>query len=218
MVRSLAPGTYGLRMSSVGGVSSSASHQWMVQPLGTGAAILSAQVAPSAAGTVRVAGEVMNTSSTSRAVTVTARLYSSAGKVLKTVTTRTQVSVIAKYARALFMIQTTRPAGFAYVRYTVTSAGASTPTRLLSAPTVSTSTPAAGQRRVSGTIKNTGTTTATRVLYLVGLFDSSGRVLNATSGSPSATTLAPGASTTFSTLFGYVTTLPMVTTARGRAG
>ncbi len=217
IVRSLAPGTYGMRMSSVGGVSSATSHQWMVQPLSAGAALLSALPAPAAAGSLRLAGEIMNTSSTTRAVTVTARLYSSTGSLLKTVTTRTQLAGVPKYGRALFTILTTKPAGYASVKYTVTSVGASSATRILGATGVSTSTPAAGQWRVTGSIVNGGSTTATHVSYLVGIFDTWGRVLNATSGAPSSTTLGPGASATFSTTFSGITTPPTGSTARGKA-
>ncbi len=217
IVRSLAPGTYAIRMSSVGGVSSGTSHQWMIQPLSGGAALLSALPAMAPAGSVRLAGEIMNTSSTTRAVTVTARLYSSSGSLLKTVSTRTQLAGVPKYGRALFTIQTTKPAGYASVKYTVTSVGASTATRLLGATGVATSAPGAGQWKVTGSILNSGSTTATHVSFLVGIFDNLGRVLNATSGSPSATTLAPGASATFTTTFSGLTTTPNGTTARGKA-
>ena len=148
---------------------------------------------------------------------MTARLYSSSGKLLKTVSTRSQITKVPKYGRSLFTILTSRPAGFASVRFTVSSVGASPATRLLGTAGVVASAPGAGQWWVRGSVVNSSATTATYVRVLVGIYDSSGRVLDAASGTPSSTTLTPGQSATFSVTFTGVTTAPMATTTRGKA-
>jgi len=77
ILTTLGPGTYALRFSSVGGVSSSSSQQWLAKRLSGTVALLSAKAVPATG--IRYVGDVYNTSSTTRSVTVTARLYSSAG-------------------------------------------------------------------------------------------------------------------------------------------
>ena len=217
LIRSLAPGTYAIRMSNASGVSSATNYHWLLQALPAGAALLSSQAAPAPSGSVRLVGEVLNTSSTTRAITVTARLYSATGALLKTVSTRTQLAGVGKYGRSLFTILTTRPAGYASAHVSVTSVGTSPTTRLLATTGVTASAAGPGLWQVSGSVVNQGTTTATHVSYLVGIFGSSGQVLNATSGSPSSSVLAPGASATFTTTFGGLTTTPMATTTRAKA-
>jgi PKD repeat protein len=217
LVASLSPGTYAIRMANASGAASNADYHWQLQAMTPGAALLSAALAPAPPGSLRFVGEVMNTSSTTRAVTVTARLYSAQDKLLKTVSGRVQIAALAKYGRSLFTIATSRPAGFARVRYSVSSVAASPTTRLLGGTGVTAISVGAGLWRVSGSIVNDSTTTASNVRYLVGIYDSSGRVLNASSGPPSRTTLTAGQSAAFSVTFGGLATTPMVSTARGKA-
>jgi hypothetical protein len=82
---------------------------------------------------------------------------------------------------------------------------------------MTTTSPGPGLWRVGGTIKNTSSTTAHSVAYLVSVYDTFGTTKNATSGRPSAATLAPGATATFTVTFGGLSAPPMETSIRARA-
>jgi hypothetical protein len=215
ILRTLAPGTYGLRMSSVGGASSATSYTWRVQRLASPVALVSARSASSTS--VRLVGEVVNTSSSTRAVTITARLYSASGVLLKTVSGAPLIKVLGPSGRSAFVLKTTRPAGFAKATYTISSTVAIRATRLLAVTGVTGSAPAAGQWHVAGTIANTSSTVATSVAWIAMAYDSSGTVLDATSGSLSPSTLAPGQQAPFGITFSGLPSVPQGTSARARA-
>jgi len=214
ILTTLGPGTYALRFSSVGGVSSSSSQQWLAKRLSGTVALLSAKAVPATG--IRYVGDVYNTSSTTRSVTVTARLYSSAGALLGTLSAKPFLSSLAGHARSTFILKGAKPAGFDHASFSVTSTAASSATRQLSTSVTSASSPSAGLWHVNGIVRNTGSTTATSAAYCVAIYDRLGVIINAIAGGPSATTLARNASATFSVTFGIGAT-PSATIAKGRA-
>ncbi len=215
IVRSLSAGSYALKLSTVGGASSPSSYKWLVQALSGSVAFVSGRSVPGS--TVRLVGEVLNTTTAPRNVTVTARLYSASGALLKTVSGAPMTPAVAANHRASFVIKTTKPAGFATVRYTVTSSAASRATRLLSASGVTGTAPSPGTWNVTGWIVNSTSTTAHSVAYMVTIYDSSGTAINATAGTPSGSTLAAGARASFSMAFTGLDLTPIATSGRGRA-
>ncbi len=123
---------------------------------------------------------------------------------------------MAGRTRSPFVINATRPAGFAYVKFSVTSASASKATRLLAISGSATS-PTPSTWKIDGTITNTSSTTATNVIDVLEIYDAFGTVVNATTSHPLASTLAKGASTTFTFTFSGLTAPPTATTIRARA-
>ncbi|HEX5825382.1 MAG TPA: PQQ-dependent sugar dehydrogenase [Candidatus Limnocylindrales bacterium] len=215
LLKTLTPGTYALRFSSVGGVSSGSGHLWVVARLSGTVALLSTKAIP--ASGIRYVGDVYNTGTTTRSVTITARLYSSSGQLLGTATARPFFSALPGRARSSFILKAARPAGFSYATFAVTSTAASTATRQLLASVVSASSPSAGTWRVTGTITNTGSSTARSAAFIVAIYDRLGGIVNATTGAPSAATLAPRARATFAVTFSGITATPAATGAKARA-
>jgi len=215
ILATLKPGTYALRMSSVGGASSATGYRWLATPLVGTTPILAAAYAPSS--DIRLVGDVLNTTSTPRTVTVTARLYSAGGSLLKTVSVKPFLSVVPGRARTSFILKTTKPAGFAYVRFSVSSSAATRATRTLATTGVTMAAAGSGQWRVSGSVKNTSTSTATSVATLVGIYDPAGTPINIMSSVPASRTLAPGASSPFSQLFSGLSAAPNGFVGRARA-
>src|SRR4029079_12171100 len=74
VLATLKPGTYALRMSSVGGASSGTGYRWLVKPLSGPAALLVAAYAP--ASDIRLVGAVREPTTAPRAGTLNARLDS----------------------------------------------------------------------------------------------------------------------------------------------
>jgi hypothetical protein len=215
VLATLKPGTYALRMSSVGGASSGTGYRWLAKPLSGPAALLVAAYAP--ASDIRLVGDVVNTTTAPRSVTVTARLYSAGGSLLKTVSVKPFLSVVPGRARTSFIIKTSKPAGFAFVRFSISSSAASRATRTLATTGVTMAAAGSGQWRVSGFVKNTSTSTASRIATLVGIYDSAGTPLNIITSVPASRTLAPGASSPFSQLFGGLSAAPNGFVGRARA-
>ncbi|HET9613819.1 MAG TPA: PQQ-dependent sugar dehydrogenase [Candidatus Limnocylindrales bacterium] len=215
MLAHLNAGAYAIRMSSVGGASSPTSYRYIVSPLSGTVPLLAAAYAPSSA--IRLVGDVFNTSTSPRAVTVTARLYSSAGKLLKSVSVTPLIPVLPGRARSSFVIATSKPTGFGYVRFSVSSAAASRATRLLATTGVTGSNTGGGTWTVAGSVKNTSTTTATSALAIVTIDDTVGTPINATTAAPASRTLGPGASSPFSVRFSGLTAPPNGWVTRARA-
>ena len=215
VLATLKPGTYALRMSSVGGASSGTGYRWLAKPLSGPAALLVAAYAP--ASDIRLVGDVVNTTTAPRSVTVTARLYSAGGSLLKTVSVKPFLSVVPGRARTSFIIKTSKPAGFAFVRFSISSSAASRATRTLATTGVTMAAAGSGQWRVTGFVKNTSTSTASRIATLVGIYDSAGTPLNIITSVPASRTLAPGASSPFSQLFGGLSAAPNGFVGRARA-
>jgi hypothetical protein len=160
---------------------------------------------------------VYNASTSPRTVTVTAKLYSASGTLLKTVSAHPLQPTLGSRQRSAFLIATTRPTGFATVKYTVTSTAASKATRILPASGVTASSSTAGRWTVRGSILNNGTTTAKNVLALVTLYGDSAEILDATAIYPTSSTLGVGQSSPFSITFKNVLVTPMVSGAKGKA-
>jgi len=214
LLRSLSPGTYALRIASVSGAQSATPYRWQVQALsGTTPLLMAKSISTTS---IRYVGDVFNTSTSPRSITVKATMYSASGKVLKTATAHPLVTIVGGRARSPFVVSTTKPAGLSYVRITVTSTAASTATRLLSVAGTA-SAPTASTWKVDGTITNSSSTTAHNVAYIAEIYDSMGTTINATASHGSASTLAPGANATFSVTFGGLTASPSATTLRARA-
>jgi hypothetical protein len=214
LLRSLSPGTYALRIASVSGAQSATPYRWQVQPLsGTTPLLMAKSISTTS---IRYVGDVFNTSTSPRSITVKATMYSASGKVLKTATAHPLVTIVGGRARSPFVVSTTKPAGLSYVRITVTSTAASTATRLLSVAGTA-SAPTASTWKIDGTITNSSSTTAHNVAYIAEIYDTFGTTINATASHGSASTLAPGANATFSVTFGGLTASPSATTLRARA-
>ncbi|HEY7969704.1 MAG TPA: FxLYD domain-containing protein, partial [Candidatus Limnocylindrales bacterium] len=214
ILRSMTPGTYALRIASVGGAQSATPYRWQVQALsGTTPLLTSRSISTSS---IRYVGDVFNTSTSPRSITIKATMYSASGKVLKSVTTHPLVTILGVRARSPFVVSTSRPAGLSYIRLTVTSTSASRATRLLSvAGTASAPTPSTW--KINGTITNSSSTTARNVAYIAEIYDSFGSTINATASGASPSTLARGRKTTFSVTFSGLTATPSATTLRARA-
>ena len=215
IITSLKPGTYAVRMEALGTGSSLASHQWRVKRLSGTVPILSSAVAETTG--LRFVGDVYNTSTTPRAVTVTARLYSANGTLLKTASVRTLIPTLAGRSRSPYVIKMDRPAGYASAKIAITSSSARTATRQLSVSGVTSTAPTTSSWRVAGTITNTSATTARSVAYVASIYDAFGSIQGATAASPTSSTLAPKAKTTFVTTFSGLAARPNGTTVRARA-
>ncbi|HEY7132706.1 MAG TPA: PQQ-dependent sugar dehydrogenase [Candidatus Limnocylindrales bacterium] len=211
----LKPGTYALKMTAVGGVTSSTSHRWWIKPLSGATPVLMTTTLP-LTSTLRYAGDIFNTATSPRSITITARLYSSSGKVLKTATTHPLVPVVAGRARSPFVVNVAKPAGFAYVKFTITAKSASRATTLLGV-TGTASAPTPSSWKVTGTITNTSSTTAHNVAQVVEIYDSFGTVANGTVGYTNPRTLAKGAKAPFTVTFVGLSAAPSATTLRARA-
>jgi glucose/arabinose dehydrogenase/PKD repeat protein len=215
LISSLVPGTYALRMASASGASSADSHRWLMTRLASAITLVSSRSV--SATSIRLVGEVINTTAGPRSVTVTARLYSSGGTLLKTITGHPFLAVLGPKARSTFVLKSDRPAGVASIRYTFTSSAATRATRILSTKSVVGSSPGTGSWKVTGKVVNTSSTTATGAAFGLTLLDAVGSVVDATSGAPAPTTLARGASASFTFTFSGLTVLPQATAARARA-
>ncbi|HEY8438555.1 MAG TPA: PQQ-dependent sugar dehydrogenase [Candidatus Limnocylindrales bacterium] len=211
----LAAGTHATRMSSVGGVTSPTDYHWSVKPITGTVPLLAASYAPSSA--IRLVGDVFNTSTGPRSVTVSAALYSSSGKLLKTVAVHPLIPVLGAHGRSPFVVATSKPTGFGYVRFTVTSAAASRATRLLATSGVTGTDLGSGQWRISGSAVNTSTTTATSALAVIAIYNPLGTPINATTAAPTTRTLVPKASSPFAATFAGLTAAPNGWGARVRA-
>ena len=213
VLASLQPGTYALRMSA--SASSTTNYSWLAQPLSGTVPLLAAHYAPSSG--IRLVGDVVNTSSSPRSTTITAKLYSASGTLLKTVSAHPLLAVLPGRARSSFVIATTRPSGFAYAKISVTSTAASTATRVLSTTGVTMTSLGGGSWRVAGSVKNASSTTATNAVAMATIYDAAGTPLDATTALPASRTLTPGASSPFTITFGGQTSTPNGFVARARA-
>ena len=81
LLRSLSPGTYALRIASVGGAQSATPYRWQVQALsGTTPLLMAKSISTTS---IRYVGDVFNTSTSPRSITIKATMYSASGKVLE---------------------------------------------------------------------------------------------------------------------------------------
>jgi len=213
-IRSLSAGTYALKFTSVGGASSASTYHWSVRSLSGTTPLLTTTLVASSG--LRYVGDIYNTATTPRSVTITARMYSASGTLLKTVSAHPLVPVMAGRSRSPWLIATTKPSGYSYTRISVTSTSASTASKLLSVvPAATQLSPTSWQ--VTGTITNNTSTTVTKVAGVSEVYDTYGTPMNAAALSASPTTLAPGAQATFTITFSGLPGPPLGTTTRARA-
>lgn len=215
IIRTLAAGTYSVRVSGHGAFDVTRPYQVRIRPLGSSAVVLSSKAA-AAGGTLRIAGELVNGSTARRGpVTVRARLYDATGHLLATWTKAAYVPVLDPLARSPFLIVGAAPAGFDHALLSIASAPTTSVSRVapsLAATSVGT---VAGSWTVRGTARNGGTTTMRSLRVLVTEYDGLGGVIAVGYVTPAASTLGPGRSTTFVARFGAIA--PALTRLSARA-
>ena len=201
IIRTLPAGTYSVRVSAHGGFDITDPYQVRIRPLGTAPVVLSS-TSTVGAGSLRIAGELVNASSARRGpVTVRARLYDASGHLLGTWMKAAYVPVLVALGRSPFLFTGPAPAGFDHAVLSV--AAAPTTSRTSVTPTVSgTGGLVAGSWRVSGTARNGTSRTMRTVRVLVTEYDTLGNVIAVAYVAPTSSTLGPGATTTFATSFG----------------
>lgn len=121
--KSLAAGTYFVRVAPVSGASD-ASHNYALafRPLGTQLVILSSRAYSDSSNYLHIVGEVVNNSGGARQFTqISATLYNSSGQVVGSDFTFTEHDVVLPYRRSGFDLMASRPAGYHHYRLTVTS-------------------------------------------------------------------------------------------------
>jgi glucose/arabinose dehydrogenase len=198
IIRSLPAGTYSVRVSGHGASDPTDHYALRVRPLSSGLKILSSTTTVSG-GTVRIFGEVLNTTTSHRGpIVVTARLYTKTGHLLATRTTTVLAQMLVKLGRSPFILSTPAPSGFDHATLSVTSSPVTTSTRLVPKATGVVSTAVTGGVRVTGTITNPGTVTMRSVRVYVTVYDPLGTVVRVMVVAPVKTTLGKHATTTFS--------------------
>ena len=215
ILRTLAAGTYSVRVAGHGGFDVTRSYQVRIRPLGTSPVVLSSR-ATVAAGTLRIVGEVVNASSARRGpVTVRARLYDAAGHLLATWTKAAYLPVVTSLMKSPFAFSGHAPAGFDHAVLSVASAP--TTSSAVLAPSIVSSHAAivAGSWTVTGTARNGTASTMRSVRILVTEYDSRGNVIAVAYVTPSTSTLGPGKTTTFTASFGAIS--PALTRVSARA-
>ncbi len=215
IVRTLPAGTYSVRVSGHGGFDISDPYQVRIRPLGTSPVVLSSTSTVSA-GQLRIGGEVLNAATTRRGpVTVRARLYDAAGHLLATWTKAAYAPVLGALARSPFLIVGAAPAGFDHAVLSVASAPTTSATPFIPSVTGTGGGMVAGSWTVTGTVRNSTSTTMRSVRVLVTEYDTLGNVIGVAYVTPSASTLGPGKTATFSASFGAIS--PALTRLSARA-
>jgi glucose/arabinose dehydrogenase/PKD repeat protein len=214
IIRRLPAGSYAVRLSGSGG-SDTPNYSFRIKRMPKTVHVMSARTRIDGS-TLRIVGEAYNnTSSWVGPVTVTARLYSASGKVLATRTVRTLLAYIPPRGRAPFSIDGPVPAGFHHASLSVTARPTSkslgTPTTQITNVAVD----ANGRHVVSGTVRNPYSKTVTTLRVAMILYDARFGVLDVRRATVGATTLARGASTTFSGTFLPPGLVPSHAYARG---
>ena len=169
-----------------------------------------------AAGRLRIAGEVLNAATTRRGpVTVRARLYDATGHLLATWTKAAYLPVLGVLVRSPFLFIGAAPAGFDHAVLSVASAPVTSATAFAPSVAATSLGQVAGSWTVSGTARNTISTTMRSVRVLVTEYDTLGNVIGVAYVTPSSSTLGPGKTATFSASFGPIS--PALTRLSARA-
>ena len=198
ITRLLAAGTYRVRVSVPSDAWSGSHYSIRFRPMPSGLSVKSATMTYGAGGDgpVRIVGEVLNNSGSTRGMArVTATFRSRSGK---TVATRVAYGFARRLANGSvtpFIVTGTIPA-FTSVKYSVTS-GSVPASRPLSVSTIKLVKNSNGTVTESGTVKNTGTSTARTVGIARTWYGSLGQVLDRGVASVSPSTLTRGRSGTF---------------------
>jgi glucose/arabinose dehydrogenase len=198
LTRSLQAGTYRVRVSVPSDAASMTPYVVRVLRAGTGPVVKSATVTRGS-GTFRIVGEVLNASgSTIGPVKVTATLRSSTGNAIKSVSATAFSRRLGGGGVTPFVMSGTT-SGFTSVTYSVSPASPHA-ARTLALVSISFVAHANGTTTETGVVKNTGTLTASPVAAARTWYGRRGQVIGAGWVSTSPSTLAPGASGSFSIL------------------
>jgi glucose/arabinose dehydrogenase/PKD repeat protein len=215
IVRTLAAGSYTIRISGHGGFGIDDPYQVRIRPLGTSVVVLSSRTTVTP-GHVRIVGEVLNASASRRGpVTVRARLYDAANRLLTTWTKAAYLPVIDALGRSPFVFSGTAPAGFDHATLGIAVSPTTTAARVAPAVTGSGSRPTPGAWTVTGTAKNTSSSTMRSVRVFVTEYDTLGAVIAVGTVMPSPTTLGRSRTATFTIAFGTLS--PALTRFAARA-
>ena len=213
IVKSLAPGTYAIRLVG-SGTPATAPYALRISSLSNKAHILSTRTII-AGGSVRFVGEVMNNTSSARGpVLVTAKLFNAANKLLATRSAHVVQAQIPAWGRAGFVISGALPAGYHHVVYALSAPKTKKSIGAPSIPTIQVSNPG-GRWTVTGTARNPYTRTVTNLRVGVTLYDKLGNVLDVGRATVGRTRLAKGKSTTFRIVFSSGIGTPDRTYVRG---
>jgi glucose/arabinose dehydrogenase/PKD repeat protein len=200
--RYLAAGTYNVRVSSAAGASSSSLYALRFSSLGEGVTLLSYQTWVDASGKRKVAGEILNNTTSRRTLLkVTATTYNAAGTVLATGASYAYVKLVNARGRTPFVITMANPAGFRQLRFVIASQVTSASAIGNLPVTVESSTTDASGRAYSGSLRNGNTFTVNATSVVATLYGPTGVVLNAAVTTTAPATIAAGASARFTVRF-----------------
>jgi glucose/arabinose dehydrogenase len=196
--RSLAAGTYYVRVSSSGGATSPTAYGLRFTPLKEGVQVLSTQSWLDSAGRVHVAGDILNNTSSRRTgMRITARYYNASNTLIGSSAAYTMVQIVGARTRVPFHVVSTAPAGYhhfalAISAQTTTASGVGRLTVSAAAPSLR-----GGALHFAGTVRNGNTFTVRNTREVVTIFNAWGGLINAWSAATVPSTLAPGGSASF---------------------
>jgi PKD repeat protein len=200
ITRRLGEGTYRVKVSFPGGGRSQTPYVLRFQPLLDGMVVKSSRTTSGpTGGAVRIVGEVLNNTGATRGrPTVTATFRSAGGSVVGTLSTRAFARRIGDGGVTPFVLAGTVPT-YASVSFAV-AAGSPPSSRPLGLTSLTRTTNGDGTITEKGTVRNTGSVTARDVAAARTWYGRRGEVLDRGSAFVSPSTLAPGASGTFTIL------------------
>jgi len=199
IVATLPAGTYGLKVTDTGGASPG-SYGVRVTSIATPVGITTS-AAIDKSTQVRLVGELLNRSTGNRSVTVTAKLYSTGGTLLKTYSIHPLVNPMPGSSRETFALVVPRPTGYGRTSFSVSSVATSTVARVLPVSGLTSAAGAGGTWVVHGTATNTRSTTATAVQAMVGIFNVWGGIVDVTRVTVGTGTIAAHGTATFTATF-----------------
>jgi glucose/arabinose dehydrogenase/PKD repeat protein len=190
MTRTLAAGTYRIRVTVPSGARSLAQYAVRALFAGTSLVVKSATVTRGS-GTVRIAGEVFNAgTSTVGPVEVVVKLHGSTGKLLRTLRATAFATRLGAAGVTSFTINEDVPA-WAYLRFSL-SAGSPHAARTLTLRSLTLTPGAGGTVTETGRVRNDGRATAAPVAVARTWYGRRGEVLAVRWTSLTPSTLAPG--------------------------
>ena len=195
ILKSLAKGTYAVKVSAKGTASDPA-YALRIRRLSSGLSVISSSnQVDEGAGTLTLVGEIWNEYSTTRGpITVTAKLYDGSGHLLGTRSAPATLYAVS-HSRAPFRITGSLPDGFARATYSVTSPVSNKTVRNVSYALTSLA-EEDGRWKATGTIKATSGDVRFVKLAMT-LYDSRARVIDVVRAGVVKTTLKKNQSTTF---------------------
>ncbi len=201
LTRVLAAGTYRVKVSFPTGARADTPYAVRFRAMASGMPVKSTRITAGAGGggPIRIVGEVLNNTGAKRGrATVTATFRDSAGRTVATLRGLGFARRLADGGVTPFVISGTVPA-YASIRWSVTTSSL-TAYRALSLGSLTRTTNQDGSVTERGTVKNTGTTTATSVMVARTWYDPRGEVLERGYAYVSPSTLGPGRTGTFTVL------------------